>query len=118
MPGRSRIDEKFQRTVIAAAQPPFPFPWDVIRDTYDFCHAQCEASYMWKQPLFIYGSRPLACQFATKTLRYISLCARGEFETANAERAGDQLGSVDRARRPDVAVLNSPCGASDAGRIG
>ena len=35
-----------------------PLPWDVMRDVYDFCHAQCEASYMWKKALFHYGSRP------------------------------------------------------------
>jgi hypothetical protein len=89
--GRTRIDDGFQRTVIAAGAQLFPFPWDVIRDTYDFCHARCEASYMWRKPLFIYGSRPLARQFVTKTLRYADLCARGDFATANAERAGDEL---------------------------
>jgi hypothetical protein len=89
--GRTRIDDGFQRTVIAAGAQLFPFPWDVIRDTYDFCHARCEASYMWRKPLFIYGSRPLARQFVTKTLRYVDLCARGDFATANAERAGDEL---------------------------
>jgi len=55
-PGRTRIDGQFQRTVIAGGQPLFPFPWDVMRDVYDFCHAQCEASYMWKKALFHYGS--------------------------------------------------------------
>jgi hypothetical protein len=85
-PGRMRIDEQFQRTVITGGRPLFPFPWDVMRDAYDFCHAQCEASYMWKQASFTYGSPPLRRQFVTKTLRHIHLCARDEVETVNAER--------------------------------
>jgi hypothetical protein len=90
-PGRTRTDEQFQRTVIVGGRQLFPFPWDAMPDLYDFCHAQCEASYMWKTALFHYGSRPLARQFATKTLRRINLSAEGDFATANAQWAKDEL---------------------------
>jgi len=63
----------------------------VMRDVYHFCHAQCEASYMWKKALFHYGSPPLARQFVTKTLRRINLSARGNFATAKAECARGEL---------------------------
>lgn len=90
--GRTRIDEQFQRTVVAGAESLFSFPRDVTRQMYDFCHSQCEASYLWKKSLFQYGSRSLRRQFVTKTLRHINLSARGDFEAANAEWARDELG--------------------------
>ena len=89
--GRTRIDEQFQRTVVAGAKPLFSFPRDVTRQMYDFCHSQCEASYLWKESLFQYGSRSLRRQFVTKTLRHIGLSARGDFEAANAEWVRDDL---------------------------
>jgi hypothetical protein len=80
-PGRTRSDERFQRPILSAAPLLFS-PRDVIYETYQFCHSECDHSYMWKRPLFHYGSRSLARHFLTKTLRQIYLEARGDFETA------------------------------------
>jgi hypothetical protein len=86
-PGRTRRDEQFQRPVLNAGET-LPY-YDVIHATYDFSHSQCDASYWWKSPLFHYGSRSLARQFATKILRTIYLYARGDVETAQIESRQD-----------------------------
>jgi hypothetical protein len=90
-PGRTRRDDEFQRPILAADTQLYPCRRDLIRETYDFCHARCEASYMWKESLFHLGSRALSRQFATKTLRNLYLRARGDFETANSEAWKDSL---------------------------
>jgi hypothetical protein len=84
-PGRTRRDHRFQRPIIGAAEDLFSFPRDVIYDVHQICHSLCEASYMWKESRYKFGSRPRSRHFITKTLRHIYLCARGEFETANNE---------------------------------
>jgi len=85
--GRTRTDHRFQRPVLAAAAPLLAFPHDIVDETHQICHSLCEHSYMWKRAMFQYGSRDLARNFATKTLRHLYLCARDDFETANSERA-------------------------------
>lgn len=90
-PGRTRSDHQFQRSILTAAAPLFHFSRDVIYEVYSYCHSQCEASYLWKEARYRFGSRSLARQFATKTLRDINLCARGDFEAASREAWKDSL---------------------------
>jgi hypothetical protein len=89
--GRSRVDHCFQRPVLFSAMSQKGFPMDIIDLVFQFCHSQCEASYMWQKPKYTYESRRMARQFATKTLRKINLYARGDGEIANNEAWQDQL---------------------------
>jgi hypothetical protein len=88
-PGRTRSDHRFQRPIITAAEDLYSFPRDVIYEVSQICHSLCEASYMWKESRYRFGSRPLSRHFITKTLRHINLSARGDFETANNEFTQD-----------------------------
>jgi hypothetical protein len=89
--GRTRTDHCFQRPAIFATRALPSFPRDLISDVHSFCHSQCEGTYMLRRPRFTYGSPALSRQFATKTLRYIQLCANDDFETASREWRDDAL---------------------------
>jgi hypothetical protein len=93
-PGRTRSDNGFQRPAINTATPVFGLPRDVIEQTFDICRSLGEASYMWKQSRYRYGSRLLARHFVTKVLRHTYLCARNDFNTANSEWGLDSLTRV------------------------
>jgi hypothetical protein len=87
--GRTRSDDSFQRPSIDSERDLYSFPRDVIRDVHSLCHSLCEGSYMSREARYTFGSRELARQFVTRTLRHISLSAQGDFETANNEWSKD-----------------------------
>jgi len=84
-PTHGHFFEQFQRPVVASNAPLLSFPRDPIYEMYQFCNSQCGRTFMWKRAWLQYGSRALARQYFTKTLRHIHLSANGDFQTANKD---------------------------------